>query len=186
MVPTKACPLGPPPPPVERIGPLPVRLPPLVAPSLVIRAAYHFETLRCIPGGTVTDFEIKLNSQYLGVFFDIPGGLCTTIQAHITFINGAFHEHSEEELDRLRELIGGLFCEDISFARTNFKPIIDDGSELSVRRVLLLCHMVSMSAERLWKCRKFAIDTWQATETMRREFHVSFDSVRFDARLDLR
>ena len=80
-------------------------------------------------------------------------GLCTTIQAHITLINGALHEHSEEELDRLRELIGGLFCEDISFARTNFKPIIDDGSELSVRRVLLLCHMVSMSAELLWKCR---------------------------------
>ena len=109
-------------------------------------------------------------------------GLCTTIQAHITLITGALHEHSEEELDRLRELIGGLFCEDISFARTNFKPIIDDGSELSVRRVLLLCHMVSKSAEQLWTCRRIAIDTWQATETRRREFHVSFDSMRFEAR----
>ena len=149
---------------------------------MVLPAATHFETLRCIPGGTVTDFEIKLNSQYLGVFFDIPWGLCTTSQAHITLINGALHEHYEEELDRLRELIGGLFCKDISFADTDFKPIIDDGSELSVRRVLLLCHMVSMSAERLWQCRKFAIDTWQATEKMRREFHVSFDRVRFESR----
>ena len=131
----------------------------------------------------VTDFEIKINSQYVGVYFDIPWGLCTTMQAHITLITGALQEHSEEELDRLRELIGGLFCEDISLARTNFKPIIDDGSELSVRRVLLPAHMVSMSAELLWKCRKFAIDTWQATETRRREFHVSFDSVRFEARL---
>ena len=120
------------------------------------------------------------------MYFDIPWGLCTTIQAHITLITGALHEHSEEELDRLRELIGGLFCKDISFADTDFKPIIDDGSELSVRRVLLLCHMVPMSAELLWECRKFAIDTWQATETMRREFHVSFDRVRFVSRLDLR
>ena len=153
--------------------------------AMVLLAATYFETLRCIPGGTVIDFEIKLNSRYLGIYFDVPWGLCT-IQAHITLINGSLHEHSEEEFDRLRELIGGLFCKDISFADTDFIPIIDDGSELSVRRVLLLCHMVSISADRLWRCRKFAIDTWHATETMRREFHVSFDTVRFHSCLDLR
>lgn len=46
-----------------------------------------------------------------------------------------------------------------------------------MRRALLLCHMVSPSAQRIWACRHFAIQKWAATERLRDEFHVSFDSI---------
>ena len=49
------------------------------------------------------------------------------IHSHITLINGALHEPSEEGLNRLRELIGCVFREDLLFAETDMKPILEDG-----------------------------------------------------------
>ena len=81
-------------------------------------------------------------------------------------------------MDRFTEMLSDLFNDDLCLAPASLKPMFTKGRRPTVRRVLLLCLMVSRSAERLWACRNFARQTWQAEESNRREFHVSFDSIR--------
>ena len=136
----------------------------------------HFQSLRGIRGGTVRAFDIKCTAEYLGVYF-VPWGP-HAIRAHITFIKGELHGRPEDGMDRLTEMLSDLFSEDLCLAHSSLKPMLTEGRRPTVRRVLLLCHMVSRSAERLWTCRNFAIQKWQAEESKRTEFHVSFDSIR--------
>ena len=86
-------------------------------------------------------------------------------------------------LYRLTEMLSDLFSEDLCLAHPSLKPMFTEGRRPSVRRALLLCHMVSRSADRLWACRHFAIQTWQAGEFNRREFHISFESIRLAVRV---
>ena len=137
----------------------------------------HFQSLRGIRGGTVRVFDIKCTAEYLGVYFDVPWGP-HAIRAHITLIKGELHGRPEDGMDRLTEMLSDLFSEDLCLAHSSLKPMFTEGRRPTVRRVLLLCLMVSRSAERLWACRNFAIQKWQAEESKRTEFHVSFDSTR--------
>ena len=86
-------------------------------------------------------------------------------------------------MDRFTEMLSDLFNEDLCLAPASLKPMFTKGRRPTVRRVLLLCHMVSRSAERLWTCRNFAIQKWQAEESERTEFHASFDSTRLAVRV---
>lgn len=90
----------------------------------LILAANYFARRRCIQGGVVTRFEIVHNSRYLGIYFDVPWGPFV-VNSHITLINGALHEPSEGELDRLREKIGRVFREDLFFAESAMLPILE-------------------------------------------------------------
>ena len=118
----------------------------------IISAATHYQSLRRIPGGTVRAFDIKCTAEYLGVYFVVPWGP-HAIQAHITLINGKLHGHPEDGMDRLTEMLSDLFSEDLGLTPSSLKPIFTNGRRPTVRRVLLLCLMVSRSAERLWTCR---------------------------------
>ena len=142
----------------------------------------HYQSLRGIPGGTVRAFDIKCTAEYLGVYFHVPWGP-HAIRAHITLIKGNLHGRPEDGMDRLSQLLSDLFSEDLGLTPSSLQCIFTNGRRPTVRRVLLLCHMVAKSARQLWACRNFAIQTWQVEESNRREFHISFDSIRLAVRI---
>ena len=148
----------------------------------IISAATHYQSLRRIPGGTVRAFDIKCTADYLGVYFHVPWDP-HAIRAHITLIKGNLHGRPEDGMDRLSQLLNDLFSEDIDLTPSSLQCIFTNGRRPTVRRVLLLCHMVAKSARQLWACRNFAIQTWQVEESNRREFHISFDSIRLAVRI---
>ena len=136
-------------------------------------AANHFSEMGMIPGGTASAFSINyVSPRYISIVFAMPlhGA---RFDCHITLAKGRCDAPSQAHMEVLLRRIQEFFAADILLSLSEPRVVND-------RRLLLTVAVDSLSYRKLWAMKNFLRSKCNARDgVLRREFHVSFDTVDF-------